>query len=376
MSDFNVLFRKFMEQSCSEQEKETLFAMIADGEHDAAIYQMIDSVIEETDEIVVADDRADEILSALLHSIPRQKKRSKMIVLIRWAAAAVLLTGTATLYFLQPVSTSKNQQQLALSQDVQPASQGAILTLGDGHQVVLDSVQKGVLANQGGTQVVLSHGTVSYDVQGAGTISYNTLSTPKGKLFHLVLPDGSEVWLNAASAVTYPTSFTGKERTVTLKGEAYFDIKPDAAMPFRVKMAENADVKVLGTAFNINAYGNENVITTTLINGRILVNNSRELKPGDQAIISAGRIDVSRTDTSRVLAWKNGLFNFEDADIQTVMKQLERWYDIEVQYENGIPVINFGGKMDRNLSLSGIIRILEISGVHSRLEGKKLIIRK
>ena len=375
MSDFNMLFRKFMEQSCSEQEKETLFAMIADGEHDAAIYQMIDSVIEETDEIVVADERADEILSALLQSIPREKKRGKMIVLTRWAAAVVILC-IATLYFLQPPAKHKNQQQLALSKDVQPASQGAILTLGDGHQVVLDSVQKGIVANQGGTQVVLSNGTVSYDAQHAGAFSYNTLSTPKGKLFHLVLPDGSEVWLNAASAITYPTSFTGQERTVTLKGEAYFDIKPDATMPFRVKLSGNNDVKVLGTAFNINAYENENVITTTLINGRVLVNNNRELKPGDQASIHANHIQVGHTDTTRVLAWKNGLFNFEDADIQTVMKQLERWYNIEVQYENGIPVINFGGKMDRNLSLSGIIRILEISGVHSRLEGKKLIIRK
>jgi ferric-dicitrate binding protein FerR (iron transport regulator) len=148
-----------------------------------------------------------------------------------------------------------------------------------------------------------------------------------------------------------------------------------------VKLADNTEVKVLGTAFNINAYENEHVTATTLINGSVQINagnSSSLLKPGYQANVAhtTPGIQVSRADTSQVLAWKNGIFNFEDADVQAVMKQLERWYDIEVQYENGIPGIKFGGKMDRNLSLSNIIRMLEISDVHCRLEGKKLIIRQ
>ncbi|MRG45185.1 DUF4974 domain-containing protein [Chitinophaga sp. SYP-B3965] len=383
MTDFETLFRAYMNQSCSEQDKEKLFAMMADQENDARLYEIIDRVMAEPgEEIVIEEERADEILSVLQQAIPKKHKRGRMVSITRWAAAAAVVTGLGTLYWIYPSSKpSKNNQQAATAQDIQAASQGAILTLGDGKQVTLDSLQKGVIANQGGTNVSLAHGTIAYDDHRAAAVSYNTLSTPKGRLFHLVLPDGSDVWLNAASAVTYPTSFSGKERVVTLKGEAYFDIKPDAAKPFSVRLADNTEVKVLGTAFNINAYENEHVTATTLINGSVQINagnNSSILKPGYQANVAHATpgIKVSRADTSQVLAWKNGIFNFEDADIQAVMKQLERWYDIEVQYENGIPAIIFGGKMDRNLSLSNIIRMLEISDVHCRLEGKKLIIRQ
>jgi ferric-dicitrate binding protein FerR (iron transport regulator) len=387
MSEFEVLFRKFMERSCTEQEKEKLFALMASGEYDAALNRIMDGVVAEADdpekEVAVNDERADEILSILLQSAPRKARRSKLIVIARWAAAVIVPVGVAMLYFLNPSSRpATDLKAVATVADIPPATQGAVLTLGDGRRLTLDSAQKGMLANQGGTQVLLSHGTVAYDDHSANTVSYNTLSTPKGKLFHLVLPDGSELWLNAASSVTFPTSFSGTERSVTLKGEAYFDIRPDAAKPFLVKLANNATVQVLGTAFNVNAYENEQAITTTLINGRVRVldggNKSRILQPGDQASIGhpAGGIQLSRADTAQVLAWKNGIFNFENADIQTVMKQLERWYNIEVLYENGVPAMTFGGKMDRNLSLSNIIRMLEISKVHCRLEGKRLIIRQ
>lgn len=383
MTDFETLFRAYMNQSCSEQDKEKLFAMMADQENDARLYEIIDRVMAEPgEEIAIEEDRADEILSVLQQAIPQKHKRGRMVSITRWAAAAAVVTGFGALYWMYPSSKpSKSNQQAATARDIQPASQGAILTLGNGKQVTLDSLQKGVIANQGGTHVSLTQGTLAYDDHRAAAVSYNTLSTPKGRLFHLVLPDGSDVWLNAASAVTYPTSFSGKERTVTLKGEAYFDIRPDAKKPFSVKLTDNTEVKVLGTAFNINAYENEHVIATTLINGSVQINagnNSSTLKPGYQASVAhtTPGIQVSRADTSQVLAWKNGIFNFEDADIQAVMKQLERWYDIDVQYENGIPGIKFGGKMDRNLSLSNIIRMLEISDVHCRLEGKKLIIRQ
>ncbi|SIN69059.1 FecR family protein [Chitinophaga niabensis] len=383
MNEFESLFRAYMNQSCSEQDKEKLFTLMADKENDARLYEVIDKVMNEAgEEIEIEGERADEILSVLQQAIPQKHKRGRIAAITRWAAAAAVVTGLGTLYWIYPSSKpSESKQQVFTARDIQPASQGAILTLGDGKQVTLDSLQKGVIANQGGTHVSLTQGTIAYDDHRAEEISYNTLSTPKGRLFHLVLPDGSDVWLNAASAVTYPTSFSGKDRVVTLRGEAYFDIKPDAKRPFSVKLADNMEVKVLGTAFNINAYENERVIATTLINGSVRVNagnNSSILKPGYQANIAhtAPGIQVNRADTSQVLAWKNGIFNFEGADIQAVMKQLERWYDIDVQYENGIPAIVFGGKMDRNLSLSNIMRMLEISDVHCRLEGKKLIIRQ
>jgi len=383
MNEFESLFRAYMNQSCSEQDKEKLFAMMADKENDALIYEVIDKVMNEPgEEIEIEEERADEILSVLQQAIPKKHKRGRIAAITRWAAAAAVVTALGTLYWIYPSSKPlENKLQAAAIPDIQPASQGAVLTLGDGKQVTLDSLRKGVIANQGGTHVSLTQGTIVYDAHRAEEISYNTLSTPKGRLFHLVLPDGSDVWLNAASAVTYPTSFSGRDRVVTLKGEAYFDIKPDAKRPFSVKLSDNTEVKVLGTAFNINAYENERVIATTLINGSVQVNagnNSSILKPGYQANIAHAStgIQVGRADTSQVLAWKNGIFNFEGADIQAVMKQLERWYDIDVQYENGIPAMVFGGKMDRNLSLSNIMRMLEISDVHCRLEGKKLIIKQ
>lgn len=380
MADFETLFREYMNQSCSEQDKEKLFAMMADMENDGKLYEMIDRVMAEPgEEITIEEERADEILAVLQQAIPRKHKRGRLVSVARWAAAAAV--GFGVLYLLYPASKPLKDQQQITAQDVQPASHGAVLTLGDGRQVTLDSLGKGVIATQGGTNISLAHGTIAYDDHRAAEVNYNTLSTPKGRLFHLVLPDGSDVWLNAASAVTYPTSFSGKERVVTLKGEAYFEIRPDAKTPFKVKLANNTEVRVLGTAFNINAYENEHAIATTLINGSVQINtgnNSSMLKPGYQANVThtAPGIQVTRVDTSQVLAWKNGVFNFEDADVQAVMKQLERWYDIDVQYENGIPGITFGGKMDRNLTLSNIIRMLEISDVHCRLEGKKLIIRQ
>ncbi len=384
MSEFEVLFRNFMEQSCTEQERERLFAMMATGEHDAALQQIADGVVAAVDdpakEIAVPAHRADEILSVLLQSAPRKQGRSRLLVVARWAAALLIPVGAALLYLVHPAAKPGNTIQAVALQDIPPAMPGAVLTLGDGSKLTLDSARKGLLASQGGARITLSQGTLAYNDQGAGAVSYNTLSTPRGRLFHLVLPDGSAVWLNAASSITFPTRFVDNERLVILNGEAYFDIQPDPAKPFRVKLANNTSVQVLGTTFNINAYDNEGAIIATLISGRVQVNgagnNSRVLSPGDQASLpySAAGIQVSRADTSQVLAWKNGIFNFDNADIQTVMKQLERWYDIEVKYENGVPDISFGGKMDRNLSLKNITRMLEISKVHCRLEGKKLII--
>lgn len=380
MADLETLYRKFINQTCTEQEKEALFALLMNEENDARLQQLMDRVMGEPHaDVQIGDQKADQLLSGLLEQLPdRKKKRGKLVTIAGWAAAAVL-TGIGVVYFMQHSSSRPDttSQQAQITKDPSPAVHGAVLTLGDGSKVVLDSLDKGVIANQGGTSVSLTQGgTIAYNAETAATVSYNTLFTPKGRLFHLVLPDGTGVWLNAASSITYPTSFAGTNRSVTLKGEAYFDVKQDATKPFIVQLANNTQVQVLGTTFNINAYENEQAVTTTLITGSVKV-NSRILKPGDQASVrSDASMQLMHADTSQVLAWKNGIFNFENADIQSVMKQLERWYDIETQYENGIPVLRFGGKMDRNLSLSNIIRMLEISGVKCRLEGRKLIIRQ
>ncbi|MET3876716.1 FecR domain-containing protein [Chitinophaga sp. OAE865] len=303
-----------------------------------------------------------------------------------WAAAvALLLAGSAYLLVNKkdmpaPVATK--------AVEITPGTQGAILTLADGRQVVLDSMASGVVAHQGGTSVVLSDGKLQYDPSGeaAGGIQYNKMTTPKGRQFEVTLPDGTKVWLNAASSIRYPTAFTGNERKVEVYGEACFEVARDAGKPFLVNVNNKASIEVLGTLFNVNAYENEKTINTTLLNGSIKVAThpaSIVLKPGQQAQISTasgtnkpvGNIEIiNHPDMEKTMAWKNGLFNFEGAGIEEVMRQLERWYNIDVVYENGIPDIQFIGEMSRQISLSDLLEILRRTEVDFRVEGRKLIV--
>lgn len=383
MSVFKILFHKYINGTCTAHEKQELFDMIARPEYDAILQELIAEVTEGVEEErEVPHEKANEILSLILHIRPVPAKR-RILFPMAWrvAAAAVLLLAGGW-FFYQQAGRVDEKAAPVVAENIRPAGNGAILTLADGSKVSLDSLQQGVIANQGGTQVKLARGTVAYESSDASTIGYNTLTTPRGKLFHLVLPDGSDVWLNAGSAIRYPTGFTGNERVVELHGEAYFEITANARMPFRVKTANNSEIRVLGTGFNVNAYENEGMIRTTLLHGRVEVRArtagnkmlSSLLSPGEQASITLTQIQVEKVDTSQVMAWKKGIFNFENAGIESVMKQLERWYDIEVVYEKGVPDIVFGGKMKRDLDLAHVLRILKISKVDFRLEGRKLLV--
>lgn len=303
-----------------------------------------------------------------------------------WAAAVALLLAGSAYYLLNKKDTPA--LIAAKTVEITPGMQGAILTLADGRQVVLDSMASGVVAQQGGTSVVLHNGKLQYDASGeaASGIQYNKMTTPKGRQFEVTLPDGTKVWLNAASSIRYPTAFTGNERKVEVYGEACFEVAKDAGKPFLVNVNNKASIEVLGTLFNVNAYENEKTINTTLLNGSIKVAthpNSIVLKPGQQAQIStipgtnkpAGNIEViNHPDMEKIMAWKNGLFNFEGAGIEEVMRQLERWYNIDVVYENGIPDIQFIGEISRQLSLSDLLEILRRTEVDFRVEGRKLIV--
>lgn len=304
-----------------------------------------------------------------------------------WAAAAVallLLSGMAYHLFTNPAKTATSEQ-VTMVNDVAPGIQGAILTLADGRQVVLDSLNNGLIAKQGNTVVTLENGAVRYDKTSTGTelLAYNTMATPRGRQYQLVLPDGSRVWLNAASSIRYPVAFNSNERKVEITGEAYFEIAENAHMPFRVKVNEYSTVEVLGTHFNVNAYADEPAINTTLLEGSVRLTASGKavvLKPGQQAGISdpSSSHAISLTnnvDTEQVMAWKNGLFTFDNATIQTVMRQLSRWYDIDVTYEGNIPDQRFFGQMNRDLSLRQVLNGLQVTKVNVRLEGKKLIIK-
>ena len=328
-----------------------------------------------------------ELLTAIHAAIDNEPRRRVIPMKWMWAAAAVFILAISIIVLQTNITTrsTKKTEQVA---DLPPGKSGAILTLTNGTQLVLDSLGNGIIARDGGSETVLHDGKLIYNVRSASSqeIGYNEMITPKGRNFRVELPDGTLVWLNAASSIRYPTAFTGDKREVTIKGEAYFEVMKNPSMPFVVHVDNRADIEVLGTHFNINAYSDEIVIKTTLLEGAVRLTRNAErgtqnaesvtLKPGEQGLLTTNNKlqTTNKIDLEQVMAWKNGLFNFEGATLSEVMKQLERWYDIEVVYEKGIPDIAFGGEMTKNISLAGLLLVLEKSDIHFRIEGRKLVV--
>jgi transmembrane sensor len=266
--------------------------------------------------------------------------------------------------------------------DIPPGGNKAILTLGDGSSITLDSAGNGLLASQGGTSVTQSgKGQLVYKSgQNAESAPvFNTVTTPKGGQFHIVLPDGTRVWLNAASSLRFPTAFAGKRRNVEITGEVYFEVAHNRQMPFVVKNGAT-EITVLGTHFNVMAYDDEKIMRTTLLEGAVKVTRgAREalLAPGQQARISPAtgsmRV-VDDVDTEKELSWKNGYFQFEDESLESIMRQVSRWYAVEVRYEGNSRGENFTGRLPRNSNVSGVMKILSLSGVKFRIEDKTIIV--
>ncbi|WP_164735308.1 FecR family protein [Pseudoflavitalea rhizosphaerae] len=311
---------------------------------------------------------------------------------IWWAAAAAVVVFIAGIWFFgndqKTNQTAAEQPKPAI--EIPAGQEGAVLTLADGSKMILDSMGNGMLSHQNGSDLLLSNGQLEYKKAGevAGEETYNTLSTPKGRQFRLMLPDGSVAWLNAASSIRYPTRFTKDVRRVEVTGEVYFEAATVMQKGKKVPLVVNADnrfeVEVLGTHFNVNAYADEPALNTTLLEGKVSVTSTRSgekvvLQPGEQASLQtqAGamrELVVRKADAGKVMAWKNGVFDFEDARIDEVMRQLKRWYDIDVKYESGVPDIEFVGKMTRDIPLNGLLIALKKSNVHFRLEGRTLIV--
>ena len=310
----------------------------------------------------------------------------------RVAAAAVIILAAGIYFWFQygdthPVQAKNVPGESRFKNDVLPGGDKATLTLANGTQIILDSAANGMLSQQGNSVVNKTRkGELKYEVRGTKyEVAYNTLSTPNGGQYQLVLPDGSKVWLNAASSIRYPTAFMGNERKVEITGEAYFEVTKNQGKPFKVYFSSptgGGHVEVLGTHFNINAYIDEATIKTTLLEGSVKVSKnaaSAILKPGEQASISqsSNTIPVQTADVDEVVAWKNGRFEFNGNNIQSVMRQLGRWYDIEVSYEGSMPEVNFMGGISRQENISEVLKMLEITkAVKFKIEGKKIIVTK
>lgn len=362
---FSILLEKYLAGNISQDEVNSLLDSLED-----------DAMRQQWEQAIAG------MLVAQSHT--RKPTSSKNLIKIYAVAATLLaLLATGILYFTHNRHTVQPTVATTTPHTIAPGGNKAILTLADGRQIPLDSASNGAIAHQGNVQVIkLSNGQLSYKTDktnntGNDELHYNSLITPRGGQFMIILPDGSKVWLNAATSLRYPTAFSGNTREVQLTGEAYFEIAPDAQMPFIVKV-NNMEVKVLGTHFNIMGYPDENNIQTTLLEGAVQVQHNTaavRLNPGQQAYLQGDNMTVKKNvDVDEIVAWKNGYFHFNHESLPGVLRQISRWYDVEVIYETNIPEREFGGKIGRNSSLNDVLKILELSNVHYKIKDRKIII--
>ena len=306
---------------------------------------------------------------------------------LRWlAGSAAVLALFAAVFWWNHRSLSKGlnpQIAASVSTDFTPGKNAAVLTVDGGREIYLDSNQASgpqLIARQGNSAVTTDNGRILYRpgkpvaLSGSAAVTpiYNTLRTSNGNQYSLVLPDGSKVWLNAASSIRFPVAFNGPNREVEVTGELYFEVKHNDRQPFIV-MANGHEIEDIGTSFNVHSYAEEHAFSTTLIAGAVKVGGT-VLKPGTQALIRDGQLTVRQADTSQVVAWKNGLFAFHQTPVKEVMRQIARWYDVEVSYAGEIPALRFGGKISRNSNASVVLTILKKSGLVFKVEGRKIIV--
>lgn len=334
----------------------------------------------------IKDINLDDAWKAIDKNISPEKNKNQFY---KYAAAAsiVLLLGTGIFYFTKP-----KEQIIEVAEkpkDIAPGGNRGILTLSNGKQIVLSDISaKDTIAHEGEKEEVTikmdANGVITYtinpdaDVSKADANSFNTLSTPTGGQYNIVLADGTKVYLNTVSSIKYPTRFNGKERIVELEGEAYFEVAKNKNKPFIVK-SDTQSIEVLGTHFNVHAYHNEPSVKTTLLEGSVAVTSKDQkavLKPGEQSNVSdnLSRITIRKVDTEAAIAWKNGRFKFDNADLKTVMKQLERWYGIKVEYRGDVSDVRFNGGTFMNKNLSEVLKVLELSNIKFKVEGKTIVV--
>lgn len=409
------LLEKFGNGQASQDEIRELFALVRETADDEALVAHMQAQMEQSDPGSAEDqeywkDRLKGLSQRITGNVnpvadrvpARPLVRIGRKSFLRYAAAILIVVGLGAVAIVyQRYNQQKKNGTLAAhpaAGDIAPGGERATLTLSDGTVIALDSMANGTIAQQGNAAVVKSsNGQLAYNTKGlpAAGRMLNKMATPKGGQYRLTLPDGTKVWLNAASSITYPVAFVGDKRDVKTSGEVYFEVARDKEKPFIVDAGGRTAIEVLGTNFNVNGYADDGSIKTTLLEGSVKVtgNTFVVLKPGQQAVVEdpdqaqvaqakaaqakvadQKTILVRTVNTDQVMAWKNGFFNLQDARFEEVMKQLERWYDIEVKYEGKAPSIGFQGKMDRGVHLSGVLRLLSELGVQCRLEGRTLIV--
>ncbi|MEO6733467.1 MAG: FecR domain-containing protein [Ferruginibacter sp.] len=358
---------------------------------------------------LLKEGKLDELMSdsmkkkAGIEALPENenKKPGRVVTIATWqwtrGLTAVILLSVivvAWLLYASPAAQVRSEQYVAVkhtpTNDAAPGTSKATLTLGNGNTIVLDSANNGTLARQGDVKIVNKNGRLVYNDptnETGNELVYNEMETQRGGQYQLVLADGSRVWLNASSSIRFPTVFKGTERVVEITGEVYFEVTKNTAMPFKVIINAAAgkcgEIEVLGTHFNIKAYSNEAAVTSTLLEGSIKLTNSINtlskqviLTSGQQARLNAqGVIKVEdNADVEEAIAWKNGMFQFNKASIEVIMRQMERWYDVDVEYQGSKPAGNYRGEISRNVNASEMLKVLQAGGIRFKIEGRKIIV--
>lgn len=406
------LIEKYINNTCTKEELNQLLQIIESNEQKEELTQILKRYWEKPGKNEGENFNLESKFSSLMKVareeapvIPIVSHKVKKRWKFQFAAAAVIICilsiGAYFIFRLAPEKQiAKTQTILKDKNEITPGKNNAVLTLADGSSIILDQVHNGALTTQGNTKILKMNGVLSYNNLQSKTseVLYNTISTPRGGQYQLILTDGTKVWLNAASSLRFPTAFTGKERVVELSGEAYFEVAsltlPNARpglkgenerVPFKVFVASaqgdsrRMEVEVLGTHFNINSYEDEAAIRTTLLEGSVKINhnkNSGILKPGQQAQTDkSGEIKIiSNADVEEAVAWKDEKFQFGRANIQEVMRQIARWYDVSIEYK-GTNSSHFGGTISRNASLTQVLDMLHLTGkVNFEVKGRTIIV--
>ena len=380
-SHIRQLLERYLNNTATEAERHELIGII-DARPDVDWYALLAPAFTENGaDGTFTPERWQPVLDAILHYQPEEAlpKNGRIVSLFRnrWAVAAMLavLLGAGLWLFL-PRNTGVTDPMVAAAA-IPPGGNHAVLQLANGQQIPLDSLHGNIMV-QGSLTVNNDSGALNY--RGAAIVAeYHTLHVPRSGQYRLQLPDGTIVWLNAASSITFPTSFTGNKRDVAITGEAYFEVAKNTAKPFQVKVNQMY-ITVLGTHFNINAYSDEPNTKTTLLEGAVRITAGSQmtiLAPGQQAQLEKNNAltVLNHVNVEDVVAWKNGYTVFDNADIESIMRQVSRWYDVEVVFEGNIPKRHFVGGISRQSNLADLLRVLEFENVNFTIEGKKIIVK-
>jgi transmembrane sensor len=375
---FLILLDKYINRQTTQEEQGLL----------EEYYKRLDAL----SELELSDQEESKFQQSMLQQIqtriateeePIQPKLKRSYKIWYMAASILLLLAVGSYFYEAKTPAPVVQNANLKTNDISPGSNKAVLTLSNGKKIVLSDANNGVLTNQGSTKIVKkANGELAYQVENKDSnpqTLFNTITIPRGGQYEVILPDGTTVLLNAASSLTYPTQFNGKQRTVELKGEAYFEVAKRKAMPFVVKTSD-IEIKVLGTHFNISAYQDDPAITTTLLEGSVSINKGNVttlLKPGQQGIARSdlSTVAVQDADVEQVMGWTKGSFVFADLSIKEVMKIASRWYDIDVEYQGNVQSKKFGGTTSRYKNITELLEYMKITGgVNYKIEGRRVIL--